>query len=75
MNLGEAIKRRREELGLPRDMVADLIGLDRGKLEQVEGGDPRIKLSDVLNICAVLGCKLDELLEEARGYEAICAGY
>lgn len=75
MNLGEAIKRRREDLGFARQELAEWSGMDYDKLLRVEGGDPRITTQQAVNICDALGCTLSELIKEAECYDAVCAGY
>lgn len=75
MNIGEAIKRRREDLGFARHELAEWSGIDHDKLTRLEGGDPRITIQQTVDICYALGCSLSELIEEARQYDAVCAGY
>lgn len=73
MNIGEAIKRRREELDLSVPLIAFCVGMSEEKLLAVEAGDPRIKISQAADIAKLLGCKLEELIEEAKEYDAICS--
>ena len=73
MNLGEAIKRRREELDISVEQLAEWSGLPFDKLIRVEGGDPRITTHQAINVCEALGCRLNDLIEEAQNYASICS--
>lgn len=73
MNLGEAIKRRREELDISVEQLAEWSGLTTDKLIRVEGGDPHITTMQAILICEALGCHLHELIEEGRTYAAVCS--
>lgn len=73
MNIGKAIKRRREELDLSAALIALCAGMSEEKLLAVEAGDPRIKISQAADIAKLLGCKLEELIKEAETYDAICS--
>lgn len=72
MNLGEAIKRRREELDISVEQLAEWSGLTFDKLIRDEGGDPRITTHQAISVCEALGCRLNELIEEAETYDAVC---
>lgn len=72
MNIGKAIKRRREELDLSPALIAFCVGMDEDKLLAIEAGDPRIKISQAIDISKLLGCRLDELIQEAETYDAVC---
>ncbi len=73
MNIGKAIKRRREELDLSTALIAFCVGMDEEKLLAIEAGDPRIKISQAIDISKMLGCRLDELIMEAEEYDAVCS--
>ncbi|WP_323142805.1 helix-turn-helix domain-containing protein [Massilia phyllosphaerae] len=64
--LGAVIRKRRQELKLSQEKLAEQAGLDRSYLGQVERGDNSIALLTLLNIANALGVTLESLMSEAR---------
>jgi transcriptional regulator with XRE-family HTH domain len=64
--LGAAIRKRRQELKLSQEKLAEQAGLDRSYLGQVERGDNSIALLTLLNIANALGMTLESLMSEAQ---------
>ena len=64
--LGAAIRKRRQELKLSQEKLAEQAGLDRSYLGQVERGENSIALLTLLNIADALGVSLETLMSEAH---------
>jgi len=64
MGLGDEVRGRRARLGLTLDALADLSGVSRAMLSEIERGakNPTIKL--VCQVAEGLGCTVSELLAE-----------
>lgn len=58
MDLGEQIRRRRNELGLSREELANLTGLTRSQLERIETDSAGVFSGRVRNLVTALGCDL-----------------
>lgn len=56
--LGEAVRRRRQELGLRQTELADLAGCSQRFVHTVEQGKPTLRLDKVLDVLEVLGLGL-----------------
>lgn len=63
--LGDAVRRRRRELGLRQTELADLAGCSQRFVHTVEHGKPSLQLDKVLDILDVLGLAL--LVVPGRG--------
>lgn len=63
--LGDAVRRRRHELGLRQTELADLAGCSQRFVHTVERGKPSLQLDKVLDLLEVLG--LDLLVVSGRG--------
>lgn len=63
--LGDAVRRRRRELGLRQAELADLAGCSQRFVHTVEHGKPSLQLDKVLDILDVLGLAL--LVVPGRG--------
>lgn len=63
--LGLAIRRRRKELGLTQQALAELAGCGLAFLYDLERGKPSVRLDKVLDVLDVIGLELR--LEEGRG--------
>lgn len=61
---GDAIRRRRGDLGLTQDDLAMSIGVNRRVIGQLEGGKETVRLEIVLNAARALGLNVGV---EARG--------
>lgn len=60
--LGEQIKKQREGKGLTQSTLADLIGVERTSITNIEKGRQRAPLHMVYKFCAVLKIQIEELL-------------
>lgn len=63
--LGEAVRKRRHELGLRQTELADLAGCSQRFVHTVEHGKPSLRLDKVLDLLEVLGLSL--LVVPGRG--------
>jgi HTH-type transcriptional regulator/antitoxin HipB len=57
--LGQALRARRRELRLTQQLVADLTGLSRAVVSQLEHGKSTVQLRIVLLIVQVLGMDIE----------------
>lgn len=80
MDLGEQIRRRRNELGISREELANLAGVTRSQLERIETESGGLYAIRVRNIVAALGCDLvlvpagqdaQHLIDEHGVYQAL----
>lgn len=62
MNVGENIKRLREERGLTQQQIADLINMHRSNYSKVESGQRELSISALNKIAKYFGVSLDELV-------------
>ena len=60
-HFGRIVRERREKKKLSLKKVSELCGMGERGLEQIELGDTNPKLSNVLNIAAVLDIDMGEL--------------
>lgn len=63
--LGEAMKRARLQRGLSQEAFADVCGLDRSYIGQVERGEKNISLESVLRVANGLNVKPSQLFAAA----------
>lgn len=61
-DLGARIRKRREELKISQEELADLVGLSTQHISNVENAKTRIGLEKLVSIANVLECSVDELL-------------
>jgi len=59
MRVGQALRQHRRELGLTQDELADLIGVNRRVIGELERGKGSVRLEIVLNVARVLGIDVD----------------
>ncbi|MGD1275770.1 MAG: helix-turn-helix transcriptional regulator [Tepidisphaeraceae bacterium] len=64
--LGQAIRLRREDIGLSQDDLGHLSGLHRTYVGGVERGERNLTLGSLLTLCHALQLTPHELLERAR---------
>lgn len=64
--LGAAIRRRRKELGLSQEELAQIVGMDRSYMGQVERGENSIAILPLAAIAAALGTDMATLMAEAK---------
>ena len=58
---GDAVRRRREELGLVQEELAERARIHRTYLSDVERGGRNVSLINIERLAAALGVKLSEL--------------
>lgn len=58
VEMGEHIRRRRKLLQLTQQDVAELVGVNRRLVSEVERGSERVTLHHLLAICEVVGLDL-----------------
>jgi len=63
--LGEAVRKRREELGLRQDEVAELAGCSTRFIHTLEHGKATLRLDKVMSVLQTLG--LDLAVRPGRG--------
>ena len=64
MNIAEAIRSRREEMGLTQGQLAALVGVDMRQIRRYEAGDAQPAFSVAAAIARALHMSLDELAGE-----------
>lgn len=70
--VGERIREVREEMRMTQDRLADLTGLSKGFLSDVENNKRNIGAQNLLKIANVLGASVDYLLRgEVAGVSAV----
>jgi transcriptional regulator with XRE-family HTH domain len=63
--LGTMVQLERKSRRMTAQDLADRLGVDRGTLQRLEQGDPKVELGLAFEACAILGIPLFE--EDARG--------
>lgn len=58
------IERCRKRAGMSQGELAKQLGVDQSAVSRWETGDTAPRMKMLPRICQVLGCKLDELLED-----------
>jgi len=69
-SIGEALRKRRKELKLSMQIVADRAGLSVGFISQVERGQSTPSLSSLNSMAAVLDLPMSSLLEQPDAGES-----
>ncbi len=64
--LGEVVRAERERRGLSQEALADLAGVSRSHIGEIERGEVNLSFAALTEIAAGLGVKLSDLIE---GYE------
>ncbi len=63
MNVGENIRRIREEKGILQVQLAQQAGISQAMLSQIERGSKNPSLQVGADLAHLLGCKLEALLQ------------
>lgn len=63
--LGALVQIERKSRKMTAQEMADRLGIDRGTLQRLERGDPKVELGLAFEACAILGIPLFE--EDAEG--------
>lgn len=64
MNIGENIKARRTSMGMTQEKLANVVGIGRSMVAQIERGSKVPNMVLGRDIARVLECSMEELLEE-----------
>lgn len=64
MSVGKNIKIKRQAIGMTQEKLADAVGLGRSMIAQIERGSKLPNMILGRDIARVLGCGMEELLEE-----------
>lgn len=62
LNLGDSIRRRREELRLTQAELGESLGLSRTSVTNIERGRQRLLIDQFQRVCSVLDVSTDTLL-------------
>ena len=62
MNIGDNIKRLREDRGIKQQEIADLIGMHRSNYSKIESGQREISITSLDKIATFFGITIDELI-------------
>ena len=63
--IGEALRKRRESLGLSQESYADLIAVHRTYYSGVERGERNLTMSSMEKVCTGLKVRVWEVLRDA----------
>ncbi len=63
--IGIRIRRKRKELGLTQQKLAELADLEPSNVSHIERGATKLGLPTIVSISNVLGCSVDDLLCES----------
>ena len=64
-NLGIKIKRKRLEMNLTQENLAEMAKISTAYMGQVKRGEKRLSLENFVNIANALNCSTDELLRDS----------
>jgi transcriptional regulator with XRE-family HTH domain len=64
--IGTVLRKKRQQLGLSQEKIAELAGVDRTYVSILERGLKSPTLDTFERICAALGTLPERLIEEAR---------
>jgi transcriptional regulator with XRE-family HTH domain len=62
MNIGENIKKIREQRGVKQQEIADLVGMHRSNYSKIESGQREISVAALDKIADYFGISIDELV-------------
>lgn len=65
INLGIKIKRKRLEMNLTQESLAEMAKISTAYMGQIERGEKRLSLDNFVNIANALNCSTDELLRNS----------
>lgn len=60
MNIGESIRRRREEKGITQAQLAQSVYITQSMLCQIERGTKSLSVPLGMEIASVLGCRIED---------------
>lgn len=65
--IGDALRKRREALGVSQEAFADSIGMHRAYYGALERGEKNLQLSTLERVCEGLDVRVWEVLRDAEG--------
>jgi transcriptional regulator with XRE-family HTH domain len=65
--IGDAMRKRREALGVSQEGFADRIGMHRAYYGALERGEKNLQLSTLERVCEGLDVRMWEVLRDAEG--------
>ncbi|QNB09802.1 helix-turn-helix transcriptional regulator [Herbaspirillum frisingense] len=66
---GQAVRRRRKELGFSQEAFGDACGLDRSYMGGIERGEHNVALINIMKIIATLGISPSEFFSDLDGVD------
>lgn len=63
--LGTAVRKRRKQVGLSQEALADAAGIDRSHMGKIERGERNVTLLNIVRIADALATKPSELMRDA----------
>ena len=61
VRFGELVRRRRTEMGLSQEILAEMSGLSRGTILNLEAGKFAAQLKNALDVAKIIGINLEEI--------------
>jgi transcriptional regulator with XRE-family HTH domain len=71
---GERVRKIREALGMTQERLAEILGISRPSVSQIENGKRRLSAEELLKMAKALGASADEILDLKRRPEVILSG-
>ena len=65
VRLGDAVRRRRQDLSWSQEALADYAGIDRSHMGKIERGERNVTFLNILRIAKAIKCKPSDLLVDA----------
>jgi len=72
INLGIRIKKKRLEMNLTQETLAEMAKISTPYMGQIERGEKRLSLENFVNIANSLNCSTDELLRDSTTDNISC---
>lgn len=60
--IGEVVRKRREEMGLSQEKIADALSLPRPAVSQIESGRRKVSAKELLNLSRILNLSMEQLM-------------
>ena len=64
--LGLAIRRRRDEMGVSQEGLAEMVGCHRNYVGYLEPGEQNVTVDMLARVAKALGCTVSDLVSEAH---------
>jgi transcriptional regulator with XRE-family HTH domain len=69
--IGDVIKRKREELGLRQEHLAEFLGFSRASIINLEKGRHSIQVNSLFDLSLLFKCKIDEFFPPAESVDFV----